>query len=95
MGLPAKIVADLSDAGRDAAKGFEVWRVNWPIVDAFLAVATQWRQLALVDGRVLWAGLDYTAADVALRRAEIAITADQWRGLQLMEREAAAALNGR
>lgn len=84
---------DLTDADHEAAQGFAVWRVNWPIVNAFLDVATQWRQLPLVDGRVLWQGLDYAGVRVALDELEITLTPAQWRGLQAMERAAAKALN--
>lgn len=72
-----------------------MWRVNWPIVGAFLAVATQWRTpVPLPDGRVLYQGLDYTAVRAGLEQLAIALTPAQFRGLQTMERAAAAALNG-
>lgn len=92
--MPAEIVADLRAADRDKSRGFEVWRVNWPILEAFLAVATQWSVQALADGRLLWLGLDYARARAGLAAEEIVLTPAQWRGLTAMEREAAKALNG-
>lgn len=61
-----------------------------PIVDAFLQVATQWRTAALMDGRFLWLGLDYTAVRARLGEISPAL----WRGIAVMERAASAALNG-
>lgn len=90
LGLGAEAVAALQGADAAAAKGFEVWPVNMAIVDAFCGVATQWRTLALTDGRVLWLGLDYTAV-----RARLGVlTPRLWRGLGVMERAGADALNG-
>jgi hypothetical protein len=90
MGLPASLVAELEQAGETAARGFEVWPDNMPVVDAFCAVTTQWRATALADGSVLWLGLDYTAV-----RARLGEVSDRiWRGLAVMERAATAALNG-
>lgn len=88
--LPAEITARLGKKEAD----FPIWPENWDILDAFLAVATQWRQIPLIDGRVHWQGLDYAAADIALARADIRLTPAQWAGLQSMERAASAALNG-
>lgn len=74
--------------------GFAVWPDNMPIVDAWLIVCSQWRATAMANGQVLWLGLDYASAKVALDGAGVTLTVDQWAGLRLMERIAAAALNG-
>ena len=65
-----------------------------PIVDAFVAVSSQWRLVPLPSGRVHWQGLDYAGARAGLEQAQILLTPSQWVGVQIMEREAAAVLNG-
>ena len=78
--------------GHDGA--FEVWAENWNTVAAFLAVATQWRMLTLMDGKVYWQGLDYAGAAAGLAGAGIAVSAALWSGLRSMEAAARNALNG-
>ena len=65
-----------------------------PIVDAFVAVATQWRSTALADGRVHFHGLDYAGVRPGLELAGLNLSPGEWRGLRTMERAAARALNG-
>lgn len=71
-----------------------MWRINWATVEAFLAIATQWDQLVLPDGRVLWTGLDYARARAGWKNAGLTVPPATWRGVQAMEREAARVLNG-
>ncbi len=63
---------------------------NWPALEAFLAVGTQWRFLSLGGGMgqsiAREAGIDYTAADVAWRRLGLDVDADTFAGVQIMER---------
>jgi hypothetical protein len=59
---------------------FPVWEENWPSIQAFLKVRTQWRR----DGGVP-VGLDYTAVDVALRRARMDDADRMFEDIQLME----------
>lgn len=83
-----------------------IWPENIPVVEAFLAVATQWRVLACsVGGAIGPAGgalaptvpvyisLDYAAVRAGLDAENIAVTPQLWRGLRVMESAAAAALN--
>lgn len=90
LGLPADLLGDPSER----KKLFPLWPENKPIVDAFIAVATQWRVTPLAGGRVYWEGLDYTAVKAGLELAQISVTPAQWFGVQQMERTASAALNG-
>ena len=83
----------MATLGREPPK-FEVWAVNWTIVDLWLTVCTQWRTAPLADGRVHWLGLDYAAVRAGLDLAGRAVSAIEWAGVQLMERAAAEALNG-
>ena len=65
-----------------------------PIVYAWLIVSSQWRVVAMADGRVLWLGLDYTGARSGLEMAGVSLSASQWAGVRLMESVASSALNG-
>jgi hypothetical protein len=87
--------------------GFDgVWPEHVEIVEAFIAVSTQWRAVtiggggfagmggaAIAPARPMWIGLDYAAVRVSLDALGIAVTPDLWRGLQVMEYAACAALN--
>lgn len=64
------------------------------IVHAFCSVSSQWRTITFASGHICWQGLDYAGARAGLLSADIAITETLWAGLQIMEREATAALNG-
>jgi len=83
-----------------------VWPDNVPIVEAFLAVATQWRVLACSPGGAIgpaggaigptvpvYIALDYAAVRAGLDAENIEVTPELWRGLRVMESSAAAALN--
>lgn len=74
-----------------------VWPEHAPIVTAFAIVCTQWRIVPIGGGlapsRLLFLGLDYTAARAGLDAAGIAVTPELWRGLRIMEDEATRAQN--
>lgn len=76
-------------------QGFAVWPENMAVVDAWMIVNSQWNALSLANGQVLWLGLRYGDAKVSLDQAAIALTPEQWSRLRLMERVAAATLNGK
>ena len=69
----------------------EVWSGNWRTVSAFLDVASQWRWQQVGDR--VWISLDYAAVDVVLRRN--GYDDEQFADLQLMERAAIDAFEGR
>lgn len=92
LGAPAEVVAQLEEKTED--KGFGVWRQNWDALQAFLAVASQWRTCAMATGQVYWQGLDYAAARAGLDLAGIEPTPAIWDDVRVMEREARDALNG-
>lgn len=83
---------DPSEISNQDSEAFKVFASNWDSVTAFLACETQWRVLAGDAGRLIWTGLDYAGADVALRRYDFptAVFAD----LQVMELEALSVLGG-
>ena len=75
------------------AEAFEVMPCNWSSVCAFLACETQWRAVPMTVGNmaaiatsVIWLGLDYSAADVVLRR--VAGGDLVFADVQIMERAA-------
>jgi hypothetical protein len=72
----------------DEAVAVQVWPENWPVLELFLAVASQWRH-APFGGPV---GLHYTAVDVVIRHLQLDVTPEQWGGLQVMEAAAFDAL---
>ena len=74
-----------------------LWAAHLPAFRAFGAVQTQWRTrlVATEHGlRSLVIGLDYAGAKVALDALAIVLQPHQWTDLGVLEREAAAALNG-
>lgn len=68
-----------------------VWDQNVAALEAFLAVATQWRFAAPGDRSLRRLGLDYASARVGLDLAGIAMTPDLWRDVQFVEYAAIAA----
>lgn len=84
---------------KQAGEGdFEVWEENWPTVEAFLFVSTQWRVVqqggGFEAGRTYWIGLDYTSVTAGLSGAGIETNPDMWKGLRIMEAAARNVLNG-
>lgn len=63
------------------------------VVDMFLAVDTQWR-CVVAGTRIVFIGLDYAGADRALARLDLEPSPLEFAELQLMEREALAAMAG-
>lgn len=59
---------------------FAVWPENWDVVQAFMAVQTQWRYVGTRP-----VGLDYTAVDAALRLRRTQNRAEIFDGLRVME----------
>lgn len=89
-------MASIEKDGREAE--FDVWAENWPTVEAFLFVSTQWRVVqqggGMARGQTYWIGLDYAAAKAGLDGAELEAGPEIWRGLRMMEAAARNALNG-
>lgn len=68
----------------------EVWEENWPAVEMFLRVQTQWR--TTMNGLL---GLDYGAVAWILRLYEVEDPRALLEDLQVMEAAAMAAINDR
>lgn len=79
--------------GLDAGGVVEVWPELAPAVEAFLAVATQWRVVAGMAGLIV-TGLDYVGVRFGLRALGIRVTPELWADLQVMEIAARDALMG-
>lgn len=92
MGLDESAIDDLAAHLGEGHQG--VWTENWPIVRAFLSISTQWRSAFGRRGAFM-IGLDYGAVKAGLDALGTAITPELWHGIQMMEAEAVAVLNGR
>lgn len=65
---------------------------------AWCAVSGQWRTEVLSGnwgGKVIWLGLDYSAAKAALDLAAITVTPDVWNDVRTIEEGAIEELNRR
>ena len=63
-------------------------------MNAFCAIFSQWRIVALASGRMFYSGLDYAGTRAGLEEAGIAVTPQLWAGIRIMEIEAKRVLNG-
>ena len=81
---------DLVRPAEDAPTG--VWPEHVAAVEAFLAIAGQWRMVAGMGG-LLALGLDYTAARAGLDLAGFNVTPDLWADIQVIEAGAKAVMN--
>jgi hypothetical protein len=74
---------------------FLVWPDNWPVLQVFMAMQTQWRMIAGMGG-VMYQGIDYGAFTPAVLRG-LGVTMAGWpeifNGLRVMERAALTELN--
>lgn len=85
FGLPAEALQHIEASTPES--DFEVLPENWPVVDLFMRVQTQWK----FSGFGTMTGLDYNGVDVVMRRAGIQDPDGSiFTGLQVME---VAALN--
>lgn len=91
----------MDDSGTDAAafgialpqqpvEAFEVWEDNWPALEMFLRLQTQWR--STMSGVI---GLDYSAAQWLLKLYEVEDQRAMLEDLQTMEVAAMQAINKR
>lgn len=94
FGFPAEVIVQLQQSDVHAGN-VDIWSVNWPIVQAFTAIATQWRTAPMGLGGHRYLGLDYAAAKAGLELAGITLCPGQWKGVRMMERAATEHLNGR
>lgn len=69
---------------------FEVWEENWPALEMFLRVQTQWR--TTMSGVL---GLDYTAVAWLLKLYKVEDQRGLLEDLQIMEAAAMMVLNSR
>lgn len=62
-----------------------VWPENEAAVHAFLEICSQFRTVAHFDGTLQRTGLDYPAAEVGLRLAEVDVTPELWGAIRIIE----------
>ena len=66
---------DLSAGDLAAVDDDGIWKANAPALDAFLAVATQWRD----------SGLDYAGVRAGFQLATLDVDAALWADIQVIE----------
>jgi len=72
------------------SENFEVWEENWPVVEMFMRVQTQWR--TTMNGVL---GLDYAAVAWQFMMYEVKDQRALLEGLQIMEAAAMLTINSR
>ena len=84
-------------ASEENEDGLDLWACNWPALQIFRAMKTQWRAVALpmglAPGRLHYLGMDYAALPVVERRLKVHCDTDTLTALQVMEVEGAEILN--
>lgn len=78
IGAPAAVRAQMQEK-----EHHEVWPENWPAVQVFCAMQTQWR-----IGMGPPTGLDYSALPSVMDLLEIEDRSEAFRGMRVMEIEA-------
>lgn len=86
LNAPEDVIAQLEEA--QSAEDFEVWEENWPFVEMFLRLQTQWR---VSFGGLL--GIDYVAAKWLFDVYSVEDHKETLDALMIMERAALSALN--
>lgn len=84
----------------EEAEGTALWDLHLPAWCAWQQVCGQWRTLTPTvsamgtsQTRVIWLGLDYTAARAGLEMAGVEITPDLWAEVRAIETGAIEELN--
>jgi hypothetical protein len=93
---PEAVKAWLGDEP-EGPEDFDVWPDNWPTLQLFLTLQTQWRLLVGGAGGASFIGLDYSAVQAAMLMLGIPRKerAEMFVGLCMMERAALPVLNSR
>lgn len=86
MNAPDEVIQELLDLEKGAV--FEVWEENWPSVEVFLSVQTQWRATYGT-----FYGLDYNSLFCVMDLYETKDRKRIFEDVQLIERTALEVLN--
>ena len=92
MGLTIEVEVD------DDPADLQLWVEHLPAWQAWCAISGQWRTAELStseEARVVWLGLDYTAARAGLDLAGITMTPDVWDDVRAIETAAIEEMNRR
>lgn len=87
MGLPQAWLDEAEDTEPDP---LEIWPENWPVVEVFLALSTQWNMVAMVGPT----GINYPAMETIFRIYKVENQREMLDDLQVMERAALRAFKG-
>lgn len=80
MGAPQEVIDKIITAEQPVEQDFEVWEENWPAVEMWLRVCTQWR--VGMNGPV---GLDYNILPWLFEMYDVQKPKDMLDDLQVME----------
>lgn len=80
MGAPQEVIDKIITAEQPVEQDFEVWEENWPAVEMWLRVCTQWR--VGMNGPV---GLDYNILPWLFEMYDVQKPKDMLDDLQAME----------
>lgn len=79
-GAPQEIIDKVESKLQDGSR-FPVYSENWPVVDLFLRVQTQWAR-GPMGHRI---GLNYQGVDIVAEKLSISLDGARFRDLQIME----------
>lgn len=93
MGLRDVEIAEAfaSRARPEEEHACEIWPENWPALEAFLSLSTQWRASPRTGAAL---GLDYAAAESVMRLLEVKDRRAVFEDLRVMERAALRVFSG-
>lgn len=80
--LAAAVAAAAREGGEREDTRYRVWAENWPSLQLFLGLSTQWRRAGLGAVAI---GLDYTAVAPTAALLGIELDAGRFADLQAME----------
>lgn len=86
FGAPVEIIETVESQKTD----FEVFEDNWPAVEMFIRLQTQWQ---VIPGG--WVGLNYQSLEFLLKIHKLANKAEIVESIQIMEAAALQILNER
>ena len=93
FGITGEVAEQITAASAARAEDFEVWEENWPAVQMFLRVQTQWR---IAGGMgAAYVGLDYQSVAWMFSLYNVEQPRQLLEDLQVMEAAALTALNRR
>ena len=94
QGAPPEVIGAVKARLQGQDRHFEVYEENWPTLELFLEVQSQWRMAGSMNG-MHYLGLDYQGVEAFMRMKPVPKKdrAGLFSNLLIMEREALLYLN--